>query len=49
MLATAKAGIREITTAEAEAEMTAPGTIVLDVRELAEEVVREARGDCAGA
>ena len=33
MLATAKAGIREITTAEAEAEMTAPGTIVLDVRE----------------
>ena len=33
MLAAAKAGIREITTAEAEAEMTAPGTIVLDVRE----------------
>jgi len=33
MLAAAKAGIREITTAEAEAEMAAPGTIVLDVRE----------------
>ena len=33
MLAAAKAAVREITTAEAEAEMAAPGTIVLDVRE----------------
>jgi sulfur-carrier protein adenylyltransferase/sulfurtransferase len=33
MLAAAKANIREISTAEAEAELCAPGTILLDVRE----------------
>jgi len=33
MLAAAKANIREITTEEAEAELTRPGSILLDVRE----------------
>jgi len=33
MLAAAKAAVREITTAEAEAELARPGTILLDVRE----------------
>ena len=33
MLASAKAAVREITTAEAEEELSRPGTILLDVRE----------------
>ena len=33
MLAAAKANIREITTEEAESELAAPGTVLLDVRE----------------